>query len=844
MNSCARQASDLSLIQINEIYDSYGYPFSEDRFKVYFDSAGGSDVPPISIHYGEQIDERFECAETHYTAPIKTGYTFAGWAPPLPERMPTEDLLVTATWVEESRPPEPPENDMDVVDTDNDNLPDWWEILHFASLEHGMDDDPDGDHFSNWEEFVAGTDPNDSLSYPADPALVIWHDAVYKLRRIGIALREYSANHGWDVFPGRLQYLVDEGYLNAFMLQAIGDESQGTDPHPHDADRFQDIYEPGVSFFYEVSEVPCQWTLSGFEPDSEIYSWYDLKMHQLQTGGYWGWGAEAQPYDRRVFPVVRFFWAIDSTTSSPGPYGTCINLAIDLKTVFISTNEWELSAGNNPDQPAVIRPFISTYENILRAQHTIPFRMPLWFASKDVDIDYNLRLVPTDGQGAIYGELIDIYYMLTPDLDTPEEFPVTVEWDDETGQVCQTTFTIKVDPIAFTINFDTDGGSELPAMTQNYGSLIIPPELPIKPYRTFMGWNPPIPDAMPAENMTCVAQWRINQYTVSFDSVGGNVIESITQNYDTSVAVPDAPSKVGYTFIGWEPAIPDNMPAEDITCVAQWRINQYTVSFDSRGGTEVADIILDYNSEVTAPPAPFREGYIFTGWNPPIPDLMPSEDITCVAQWISKQYTISFDANGGTSSVSEQSYIAGEMFVTLPTARRPDYTFAGWCTSRDGGTQITVDTLVPLPSAGYTLYAHWELLPEYQSMTVLLQVGWNLISSKLNLTEASQALLREKNAVKLSQEGKSHVLCDKLTVPEACWVFAPTETEITLVGTVPDDFDFEASLKTGWNFVGPLNEHRLSNTAAVVWGWNGQHFYLTEILKAGEGYYVYKPEGL
>ena len=76
---------------------------------------------------------------------------------------------------------------------------------------------------------------------------------------------------------------------------------------------------------------------------------------------------------------------------------------------------------------------------------------------------------------------------------------------------------------------------------------------------------------MPAENMTVTAQWEINQYTITFDTNGGSEIAPITQDYGTVITAPEAPTREGYTFIGWDKAIPETMPAENITLKAKWK---------------------------------------------------------------------------------------------------------------------------------------------------------------------------------------------------------------------------------------------------------------------------------
>ena len=133
--------------------------------------------------------------------------------------------------------------------------------------------------------------------------------------------------------------------------------------------------------------------------------------------------------------------------------------------------------------------------------------------------------------------------------------------------------------------------------------------------------------------MTLTAKWTANSYTITFDTGGGSAIAPITQDYGTQITAPADPTREGYSFIGWDKAIPATMPAEDLTVTAQWRINQYTITFDTDGGSEIAPITQDYGTQITAPADPTREGYTFIGWDKAIPATMPAESITITAQW-------------------------------------------------------------------------------------------------------------------------------------------------------------------------------------------------------------------
>ena len=170
-------------------------------------------------------------------------------------------------------------------------------------------------------------------------------------------------------------------------------------------------------------------------------------------------------------------------------------------------------------------------------------------------------------------------------------------------------------PNSYTITFDTDGGSEISPITQDYGSEITAPANPSKTGYTFVGWDKEIPTAMPAENITIKAQWKANSYTITFDTDGGSEISPITQDYGSEITAPANPSKTGCTFVGWDKEIPTAMPAENITIKAQWKANSYTITFDTDGGSKVESKTLSWNDKVLDGVAePIRNGYSFIGW--------------------------------------------------------------------------------------------------------------------------------------------------------------------------------------------------------------------------------------
>ena len=275
----------------------------------------------------------------------------------------------------------------------------------------------------------------------------------------------------------------------------------------------------------------------------------------------------------------------------------------------------------------------------------------------------------------------------------------------------------------YTITFDTAGGSVVTPITQNYGTAITAPAAPIRTGYTFAGWSPALPAAMPAENMTVTAQWTVNQYTITFDTAGGSEVAPITQDYGTAITAPAAPIRTGYTFAGWSPALPATMPAENMTVTAQWTVNQYTITFDTAGGSAIAPITQDYGTPITAPADPTKTGYTFVGWSPALPAAMPAENMTVTAQWRVNRYTITYDLDGGTADDNPTGYTVETETFTLKNPTRPGYIFSGWSgTGLTGEDNLTVT--IPKGSTGNRSYtAHWRYNGGYRYYTIKATAG-------------------------------------------------------------------------------------------------------------------------
>ena len=231
--------------------------------------------------------------------------------------------------------------------------------------------------------------------------------------------------------------------------------------------------------------------------------------------------------------------------------------------------------------------------------------------------------------GTISGGIFNGKVTNINDTSAPEETP---------GRISGGTFNREVMG-ACTVTFLSDGESAAPSQIRANTPADQPAD-PTKEGYTFIGWyngesewdfETPVTPVTP--DLTLTAKWQLNQYTITFDTAGGSEVPSITQDYGTAITAPANPTKTGYTFAGWDREIPTTMPAGDMTITARWQVNQYTITFDTAGGSEVPSITQDYGTAITPPAAPTRTGYTFAGWDKTIPTTMPAGNMTITARW-------------------------------------------------------------------------------------------------------------------------------------------------------------------------------------------------------------------
>ena len=231
------------------------------------------------------------------------------------------------------------------------------------------------------------------------------------------------------------------------------------------------------------------------------------------------------------------------------------------------------------------------------------------------------------------------------------------------------TFTI---PSIHTYKF-MNGEETIASGEKMPGEEITAPENPTKTGYAFKGWNPSFTGTMPDADVTYQAVWEANPYKMTFILDNGSENIEKTLAFGSDFEAPEDPTKIGYTFSGWDPALPTTVPAEDKTFTAKWTINKYTMTFVLDEGKESA-VTQDYNSELTAP-EPTKTGFTFVGWNPEVPPTIPAENKTFTAQWERAKFKLTFIVDG---QETDSLMLFEDPIVAPETPVKEGYTFKGW----------------------------------------------------------------------------------------------------------------------------------------------------------------------
>lgn len=222
-------------------------------------------------------------------------------------------------------------------------------------------------------------------------------------------------------------------------------------------------------------------------------------------------------------------------------------------------------------------------------------------------------------------------------------------------------------------------------------------------------------------------------FTVTFDTLGGSLIDSINLNEGDTLDEIIVPKKEGYLFVSWlKDGIEYNIKnpiTEDITLTANWIerpeiFDYYTVTFIIDENTEKTTV--KENELVTELKAPTKENYTFVGWysgeekfdfNTKI-----TKDITLMAKYELNIATVTYELDGGFGLSLET--VPKNTILSIPeTPVKIGYRFLKWTLD---GKEFSFDTKI---THDITLKAEWQQI-EYVTITYETD-GGNTISSQI-----------------------------------------------------------------------------------------------------------------
>ena len=329
---------------------------------------------------------------------------------------------------------------------------------------------------------------------------------------------------------------------------------------------------------------------------------------------------------------------------------------------------------------------------------------------------------------------------------------------------------------SYTLTYNVNGGNAVSPASKSvqygsaYGTLPTPTKSSDAEYTyAFAGWYTAASGGtqvttnttMGAGNTTIYAHWTATRrsYTINYQTTYGSLnrtSQSVAYGSKGSctLTMPSNNAQYTYTFQGWYTAANGGgtkagssltLETPSVTGAATYyayvtrAVNRYTFTFNANGGStpSSSSITKNYNEAIGTLPTCSRVSntytYTFAGWfdtsatsggTQLTTTTKVTSNKTWYARWTAtyKNYTVTWNGNGGTPSQSSSSFHYNDALGTLPTATRTGYTFKGWSTSASGSVNVNESTKV---TENVTYYAQWSI----NSYTLTYNVnGGNAVS--------------------------------------------------------------------------------------------------------------------
>lgn len=278
-------------------------------------------------------------------------------------------------------------------------------------------------------------------------------------------------------------------------------------------------------------------------------------------------------------------------------------------------------------------------------------------------------------------------------------------------------FVAKWELADYTIHYELDGGINHPDNKNGYTIDNLPLTLyqPTKKGYNFTGWylNNQLVEYLPENTLgeiTLVATWELATYDL-FYNLDGGILESENPTTYTmnDEFILNNPTKNGYNFLGWyvNDVKIEKGSTGNLTLLAKWELQKHTIEFNSNGGTNVSNQIVNHFDKVLEPDHPTRLGYDFLGWFIGEDEYDFNNEVTTnlelVAKWQIINYNINYDLNDSINNSSNPSSYTVEDTISLLNPTKKGYIFVGWYVNDNKVEQINLGTTGHL-----TLVAKWR----------------------------------------------------------------------------------------------------------------------------------------
>ena len=275
-------------------------------------------------------------------------------------------------------------------------------------------------------------------------------------------------------------------------------------------------------------------------------------------------------------------------------------------------------------------------------------------------------------------------------------------WDVDFGKVTSAlTIIAEYNINSYGVVFLDWDGKELLSEKVKYGDAATAPVDPTRIGYTFIGWDTDF--SVVSTALTVTAKYSINSYEVTFLDWDGGVLKTENVDYGSSATAPADPVRTGYTFTGWDVAF-DNITTA-LTVTAQYTINSYTITFVDWDGGVLKTENVDYGSSATAPSDPTRTGYSFTGWDVAFDNITTA--LTVTAQYTINSYEVSFvDWDGEVLKTENVDYGSSATAPADPV--RTGYSFTGWDETFDNITTALTVTAQYIINSYTVTFVDWH----------------------------------------------------------------------------------------------------------------------------------------